>query len=138
MHMPIDEPGRDDTAAHIVRLACVAEPPARMDAGDHRADDADIGLAQLQRRDIDDPPAGQQQIERLLALRRRDGAQPRCKIDRLVHVQRALLRLDVRGLAITENLVSCARWLQTQPALPTRQTVSASLAARHLLRAATA
>jgi len=48
-----------------------------MDARDHRADDADIRLAQLERGHIDNPAAGQEQVEWLLSLSRSNGAKPR-------------------------------------------------------------
>ena len=77
VHMPVDESGRNDAAADVMGDTGLGEAPARVNAGDHRADDADIGLAQLERGNVDDQAAGQKEIERLLSLRRGDGAQPR-------------------------------------------------------------
>ena len=76
---PSINPGAIDPAAHVVGLSRLLEAAARMHAGDHRSDDADIGLAQFQCRDVDDTPAGQEQIERLFALRRRDRPTRGCR-----------------------------------------------------------
>src|SRR5438132_1617249 len=54
MHMPVDESRRDQKAAQVVRLPRLRERAARMNAGDHFANDADVGLAQFERRDVDD------------------------------------------------------------------------------------
>ena len=56
-----------------------------MHARDHRADDADIGLAHFQGCDIGDARAAQQKVERLPALRRRDRAQPHGHVECLGH-----------------------------------------------------
>ena len=56
-----------------------------MNARDHRADDAHIGLAQFQGCDIEHAPAGDEKIERLLALGRRDRAQPHGHVECLGH-----------------------------------------------------
>jgi len=127
MHMAVDEPRRDDAACERVNVARMREAPTRMHARDHRADDADIRLAQFERRDVDDPAAGQQQVERLLALRRGDGAQPRRKLDRLVHYS----ALMFAALTMTENFsISWARKaVNSAGLLPTmRRPVSASFA----------
>src|SRR5580765_6058650 len=103
------------------------EAPTRMHACDHRADEADVRLAQFERRDIDDPRAGQQEVERLPALCSSDGAQPRQQRDGLVHHSALMLA----AFTMTENFsISCARKAANSAgALPTmRRPVSASLA----------
>ena len=76
------KPGATMRSLHVVGRRAPPKGPARMNARDHRADDADIGLAQFQGRDIEHAPAGQEQIERLLALGGRDRAQPHRQLDR--------------------------------------------------------
>ncbi len=57
----------------IASRASVREP-ARVNARDEGTDDAYVGGAQLTASDVDDRPAGQQEIERSRPLRSRDGA----------------------------------------------------------------
>ena len=85
MHMAIDEAGRDEKAGYIMGGFRVGEFTPRMNAGDHLADDADISLAQFQRGDINHRATGEQQIERLPALRGGDGALTHGRIDGLNH-----------------------------------------------------
>ena len=56
-----------------------------MNARNHGIDDADIGLAQLERGDVEHTAAGQQKIKRLLVLGGGDCAQPRRHIERFGH-----------------------------------------------------
>ena len=75
--------------------SCVAlrfcEGAGRMHARDHRTDDADIGLADFERRDIGDARAAQQKIERLPALRGVDRALADLERDRLEQGYSALM-----------------------------------------------
>ena len=95
MHMGVDETGRDDQPGKVVHRCRFRERARRMHARDHRADDADIGLADLHGRDIGDTRTAQQQVERRPALRGPDRAFADLERDRLKH---GLLGLDAGRL----------------------------------------
>ncbi len=82
MHVAVDEARCDHAPVNLVDRAGICEAAGRMNAGNQRPDDADIRLAQLQRCDIEDAAAGQDQIERRLTLRGCNGGEPGGKLDR--------------------------------------------------------
>ncbi len=91
MHMGVDEAGRHDQTGQVLRRRRFRERARRMNAGDHRPDDADIGLADLHGRDIGDAGATQQQVERRPALRSLDRTPANLERNRLEHGYSALM-----------------------------------------------
>ncbi len=74
VHVHVDEAGRDEAAGAVERVEGVGARAGLVHARDERTDDADVGGAQLAAPDVDERAAGEQQVERLAALRGRDGA----------------------------------------------------------------
>ena len=85
MHVGVDKARRDDQAGDVVRFTRLRSAAARMHACDHRPDHADVGLAQFERGDVEHAAAGQQQVERRLALGRGDGLQSGRLVERVEH-----------------------------------------------------
>ena len=91
MNMGIDESGCDDQTGKVMHFRRFGERTRRMHARDHRADDADIGLANLHGRDIGNTRTAQQQVERRPALRGLDRAPANLERNRLEHGYSALI-----------------------------------------------
>ena len=77
--------------ADVDRLPGRFQRARRVNAGDHWPDQAYIRLAQLERGNVDDLTAGEQDVEGLAALRGLDGAQPCRKIDGVAHADYSAL-----------------------------------------------
>src|SRR5262245_47444572 len=127
MHMPVDQARSDHEAAQVVGLARLRERAARVHARDHRADDADVGFAHLQGRDVDDARAGEQQVERLLALGHVDGTIACWKMNSVVH-RYSSLWLAAFTIASYFSISLARKAANSAGVLPTtRKLVSASL-----------
>ena len=70
------KPGATNLPGAVDRVERVGALAALVHAGDDRADDPDVGGAQLAAADVDHGAAGEQQVERLASLRGRDRARP--------------------------------------------------------------
>src|SRR5439155_7429890 len=73
VHVEVHEPRRDETTRAVEYVERVGARPRRVDAGDQRPDDADIGPPELTYPHVDNRAAGQQQIERRVAPSGSDG-----------------------------------------------------------------
>ena len=64
MDMGVHQPGREKFAGQGVAFKGVAAATARVDAGNHVADDTHVGFTNFTGRHIDDVSIGEQQVER--------------------------------------------------------------------------
>ena len=100
VHVHVDEARREEAPAAVDRVERIGARTTRVNAGDERADDADVGGALLTTSDVDDRPAGQQEIERFPPLRGRYGTGADRGVDSIdVH---EILRSSVVGRQSSE------------------------------------
>ena len=81
VHVQVDEARGDEAPGAVERVERIGAGAGLVHAGDQRTDDADVGGAQLAAPDVDQRAAGEEQVERLRALRGGDGAVAQRGID---------------------------------------------------------